>query len=109
MATPPPLEGVPPLMDILVLSPLAWIKREKERIGAVPEVKQWIAKDYFDALQGGIAYAQEAACRKVNHPEGVTGDRRRLEFALIQIGAHAVLLLEKIRSSDCAPEADHGQ
>ena len=92
--------GVPALIDLQVLSPMAWVKREKDRIGATPEAKRWIARDYLDALRGGAAYAGELSRGEVPHGEGPEGNRRRLEFTLIRLATDAVLLLEKLRSGD---------
>ena len=93
------MSELPPLLDLQVLSPLAWVKREKDRIGAVPAVKSWIARDYLDTLKSGAAYAGEIMCGEVEHGEGAEGDRRRLEFTLICLAAHATLWLDKIREN----------
>ena len=97
------MSDVPPLIDLQVLSPMAWVQREKERIGAIREVQDWNGRDYFDALRGGAAYAHKVSCGAVEHDEGSEGDRRRLEITLIHLAAHAVLLLERLRRGDAAP------
>ena len=84
---------IPSLTDIQVLSPLAWVQKESERIAAIygrkcmPLTLRELddCMDRVDSVIGAphFPYAEE--------------DQRRLEWYLIQLSATAIAMLQQLR------------
>lgn len=91
-------ENIPATTDLQVLSPIAWVGLEKERLaktslltGLTPETCLWILQEKVSTV-----------ARSLPEKMGLTTDenQRRLEYGLIQTAAVAVLWLESIRRQE---------
>ncbi len=96
------IDPVPSLEDLQVLSPVAWVKQEKEAIEArvSPEnIKTWNTRDYLGLLREDAIYARALAMGHI--PAGDEKEnRRKLEKTLIGLCAHTILWLEAIRREE---------
>lgn len=91
----------PELIDIHVLSPLAWIKREVERV----EKESYVSPKLWGSIPHSVslrAHAENAEQTRLQATDGqfLTTEEyhRRLEWELIQVATHAVLWIDAIRA-----------
>lgn len=93
------IAAMPSLADIQVLSPTAWVQREKENQQKDTHIKNLELKSYFTVLALQIhGLSQTLSYRKSVADQETL--RRYVEWSLIQIAAFAIAWLEKIRKED---------
>ncbi len=89
---------VPPLIDLQVLSPLAWIRRENDRrrLGNTGLMSRrtlvWYLKEHARLVEGALPDSESV--------ELTEEQRRAVEWHLIQSAALATRWIESMRSND---------